>query len=261
MTAIAAGDSHSLALRSDGTVFAWGSNLNGQLGNAGAAIQPTPSQVAGLSNISAIAAGQSHSMALVADGTVRAWGYNAYGQLGNSSIASSGTPVTVGTLANIKAISAGGNFGLALSGNGTVYSWGDNRLGQLGNSGTPTSYTSPVPVSDSTNVTAVAAGFQHGLALTAGGAVYSWGDNSYGQLGNGSNVGSTTPVQVLGLANVTKIAAGYYHNLAYEGNGLALGMGLEYLRRTRQWFDSRFECARAALGSSRLHVRHDRRRQ
>jgi alpha-tubulin suppressor-like RCC1 family protein len=112
--AVAAGGEHSLALKSDGTVWAWGRNLEGQLGDGGTTSRPVPSQVSGLSGITAIAAGEYHSMALKSDGTVWCWGSNSRGQLGDGSYANNSVARPVNGLAGITAIGAGAAHSVAL---------------------------------------------------------------------------------------------------------------------------------------------------
>ena len=123
--AIAAADWHSLALRSDGTVWAWGSNASGQLGYTGCFFPcPTPTQVPGLSNVVAISAGGTHSLALRSDGTVWAWGKNSYGELGYTGCTSPcPTPTQVSGLPGVVAIAVGRNHSLGLASDGTVWTW------------------------------------------------------------------------------------------------------------------------------------------
>ena len=124
MVAIAGGDSHSLALKSDGTVWAWGYNGCGQLGDGSTTNRLTPVQVSGLTGVVAIAGGGSHSLALKSDGTVWAWGCNDYGQLGDGTTTNRLTPVQVSGLTGVVAIAGGGAHSLALKSDGTVWAWG-----------------------------------------------------------------------------------------------------------------------------------------
>ena len=222
---VAAGGTHSCAI-TDGTVSCWGENYFGQLGNSTnngtAAANPTPTPVAGLSNVTAIAAGAVHTCAL-AEGTVSCWGLNDSGQLGN--ITNNGTsnpnptPTPVAGLTNVTAIAAGAVHTCALA-EGTVYCWGFNRYGQLGNNtnnGTDTANPTPAIVAGLSPVTAITAGFMHTCAVAAGTAS-CWGLNNFGQLGNITNNGTSnpnpTPTPVAGLTNVTAIAAGAVHTCA-----------------------------------------------
>ncbi|MCL6560248.1 MAG: hypothetical protein K6U74_15935, partial [Firmicutes bacterium] len=132
VVAIAGGGGHSLALKNDGTVWAWGWNQDGQLGDGTTTSTTTPVQVAGLSNVVVIAAGERHSLALRGDGTVWAWGYNGYGQLGDGTTDNRLTPAQVPGLSGIISIAAGIYHSLALKSDGTVWAWGYNEMGQLG---------------------------------------------------------------------------------------------------------------------------------
>lgn len=210
VVAIAAGLGHSLALCSDGTLAAWGSNSAGQLGNAATTNSSVPVAVdrSGLladKTVVAIAAGTYHSLALCADGTLAAWGRNDSGELGTNTTIRSSVPVAVtrnGVLSGktIAAVAAGAYHNLVLCTDGTVAAWGSNGFGQLGNN---TAQPSMVPVAIDRSgvlagrtVTAVAAGNSHSLALCADGTLTSWGDNTSGRLGNNSKTRSAVPVLV-----------------------------------------------------------------
>jgi hypothetical protein len=224
---IAAGHTHSLALKSDGTVWAWGSNNSGQLGDGTFADGTAPVQVSGLADAVSVAAGDSFSMALKSDGTVWAWGDNTYGQLGNG-LFGAGTeqsfPVQVLIPDNVTvtAIAAGGFHGLAMDSSGALWGWGFNQSGQLGN-GT-IAFTQPLPsnVVGLADVTAIAAGNAHSMALKSDGTVWAWGNNAHGQLGNGefgTLALKAVPVPVQDLSNVNAIAGGFSHSLALKSDG------------------------------------------
>ena len=254
VTAIAAGDAHMLALRDDGTVWAWGNNYYGQLGDSTSTDRPTPVQVHGandngyLTNVIAIAAGSNHSLALKSDGTVWTWGYNNYGQLGDNSSglgANKLTPVQVhgfnnsGYLYGVTAIDAGENHSLALKSDGTVWAWGYNTYGQLGNgySGAGTNKSTPVQVVGTggigttlTGITAIDAGQNFSVALRNDGYVFTWGENGYGQLGNNSLLNNNVPVVVMltamiPLYEIKAISAGGYFALAIRNDGTVWGWG------------------------------------
>jgi alpha-tubulin suppressor-like RCC1 family protein len=210
ITAITRGNWHSLALTSDGTVWAWGRNSWGQLGNGTWNNSNVPVQVSGLTGITAIAAGAAYSLALKSDGTVWTWGDNGDGQLGNRTWDNSNLPVQVSGLTGITTIAAGDSHSLALKNDGTVWAWGYNRHGQLGN-GTNKDSNVPVQVSGLTGITAIsAAGDSHSIALKNDGTIWAWGDNGDGELGNGTNKDSNVPVQVSGLIGVTTIAGAIF---------------------------------------------------
>ena len=233
VVAVAGGAFHGLALTSDGKVWAWGWNLYGQLGNGSTTGSNVPVAVSNLTGVVAIAGGSFNSLALTSDGKVWAWGGNGSGQLGNGSTAGSNVPVPVSNLSGVVAIAAGNNpYCLALRGDGKVWAWGYNADGGLGN-GSTTDSSVPVPVSDvigfSGQVVAIAAGSNHSLALTSDGKVWAWGDNSAGELGNGSTTGSSVPVpvsDVVGFSGqVVAIAAGELHSLALTSNGKVWAWG------------------------------------
>jgi alpha-tubulin suppressor-like RCC1 family protein len=226
VVAISAGSSHSLAVKSDGTVWAWGSNYYGELGDGTINDSSTPVQVYGLSGITAVAAGYDHSLALKSDGTVWAWGYGSYGQLGNDAyVYQQTTPVQASGLSGVTLIAAGDNHSLARESDGSLWTWGDNEYGQLGNAATGYDSFTPLQVTSLSGVQAIAAGGNHTLAVTSGGAVWAWGYNGYGQLGDGTNTDSSTPVQVSGLSGVVAAAGGYWHSLAVKGDGATFAWG------------------------------------
>ncbi len=230
VTAIAAGGRHSLALLSNGTVMAWGANGHGQLGNGTRGHHSdVPVTVSELSEVTAVAAGGSHSLALLSNGTVMAWGANEFGQLGDGSEANSDVPVAVSLGlppgVTVTAVSAGFAYSLALLSNGTVMAWGENEWGQLGNGTRRNDSDVPVAVSGLSEVTAIAAGLGHSLALLSNGTVMAWGSNEYGELGNGTGTESDVPVAVSGLSEVTAVAAGGTHSLALLKNGTVTAWG------------------------------------
>jgi len=224
--AIAAGYAFSLALDKDGHVWAWGDNSKGQLGNSSTSKQTTPIEVKTgeqndnstyLSNIVAIAAGYQFSLAVDEEGNIWSWGYNNYGQLGNADTNTEKTPVQVEDISNAIAVAAGQYHSLALTDEGKVYAWGYNKYGQLGNGDTDTEKT-PVAVEDSDmdqEIESISAGYNHSLALDADGTVWSWGDNNYGQLGDGSDDNQEEPVEIEDIdGDVCFISAGANHSLA-----------------------------------------------
>ena len=223
MAAVSTGSGHTVALKNDGTVWAWGNNSSGQLGDGSTTSKNTPVQVSGLSRMTAVAAGSSHTAALKNDGTVWAWGNNSNGQLGDGSTTSKNTPVQVSGLSGTTAVAAGSGHTVALKNDGTVWAWGNNSNGQLGD-GSTTSSNIPVQVRglsgiSSGNVIALAVGYDHTVVLKNDGTAWAWGNNSTGQLGNGNITPSNIPVQVSGLSGVTAVAAGYSHSVALKSDG------------------------------------------
>jgi hypothetical protein len=223
--AASGGFAHSLALKSDGTVWAWGANGDGQLGNGSTTNSSTPVQVSGLPGaVSAIAAGYNHGLAIVS-GNVWAWGNNGDGQLGNGTTTNSSSAVQTTGLTNIIAVSGGWDHSLALKSDGTVWAWGNNAAGQLGNGTNTASSVPALVIGLPMPAVAIAAGGFHSLALLSNGTVWAWGSNSNGQLGNGTTISSVVPVQVSGLTGMSLIAAGEYHSLALKSDGTVWAWG------------------------------------
>ena len=233
VVAIAAG-SNSLALLKSGRVMAWGSNNAGQLGDGstegpetcylGTGFLPdpcskTPVEVKGLSEVVAITTGGQDSLALLKSGKVMAWGENEVGELGDGTrTPDSAEPVEVKGLTGVVAITSGGSHSLALLKSGKVMAWGFNDEGQVGDGTTELGVTEPVEVKGLTGVVAIAAGAQDSLALLKSGKVMAWGQNNYGQLGDGTTSRRLEPVAVKGLGDVEAIAGGLYHNLAIRAS-------------------------------------------
>jgi alpha-tubulin suppressor-like RCC1 family protein len=209
--AVRAGGLHSLALRKDGTVWAWGDNRSGQLGGWQTLRINVPVPVSGMSNIKAIAAGEEHSVALTRDGVVWGWGRNG---------ADVAQPITrMQSLPEVTAVAAGGYQTVALTAAGSVYTWGANHYGNLGNGSTQASAT-PVVVFGLSDVKAIAAGRTHTLALKSNGSVWAWGSNTYGEAGLPNALTSvSTPFMVSGLSGVKAIAAGEFNSAAIKTNG------------------------------------------
>ena len=219
--AISGGVDFSLALKNDGTVWAWGNNA-GQLGNGTTISSNIPVQ-SFITDVIAISGGGFSALALKNDGTVWAWGKNTVGQLGNGTLTDSNVPIQVSSLTGIVAICCSAHS-LALKNDGTLWAWGWNNEGQIGDGTTSTTgcFCKSTPVqSILTGITTIATGGSHSLALKNDGTLWAWGDNGYGQFGNGTNTNSNVPVSVNSIAGITGIAAGYYNSLARKNDGTA----------------------------------------
>ena len=212
VTAIAAGDSHALAVTSDGTVWGWGANGSGQLGDGSITNRPTPIQVPGLSDIFAVAAGASHSVALRRDGTVWTWGVNTSGQLGDGTTTQRKTPIQVPGLTGVVGIASGRLHNLALLADGTVRAWGQNSFGQIG-IGSTTVTRSPAVVTGLSGIKTVSTGNYFSLAVATDGSVYSWGNNAGGQLGDGTTTVRKNAALVAGVSGIGAISGGGSHTL------------------------------------------------
>jgi alpha-tubulin suppressor-like RCC1 family protein len=229
---VAAGNDHSLAIGSDGTVYAWGYNAFGQLGNGTTTDSHVPIAVSLPAGVSAnaIAAGAFFSMALGSDGNVYTWGDGANGALGNGGTANEETPVEVPLPAGVTAtaIAAERYSALVIGSNGVLYAWGRNSHGELGNGGTSEA-DSPVTVStpDGVTASAIAGGGRHALMIGSDGNLYAWGYNAYGQVGNETTTVQPTPVQVALPSGVEPVAIAGGMNSSYtigsDGNLYAWG--------------------------------------
>lgn len=219
-------EAHSVALKSNGTVWAWGSNIYGGLGNGTTTSSNAPVQATGLTNVVAVSAGGWHTAALKSDSTVWTWGWNEDGQLGDNTLVLKSSPIQVSGLTQVVAIACGTYHVLALKADGTVWAWGDNVSGQIGNNSTADQKT-PVQVSGLTDVTKIAAGRFFSLAVKSDGTVWTWGENLYGQLGDGTTTDRHTPVQVSGLTSVTSAitATGAFHVMAVKNNNTVWAWG------------------------------------
>ncbi|MCM0080728.1 hypothetical protein L4X63_03900 [Geomonas sp. Red32] len=227
VVAVAAGGGHSVALKKDGTVWGWGYNGAGQLGQGCGGNSSVPVQVLGLSHIKAIAAGQSHVVALKDDGTVWSLGNNRIGQLGDGSKEKSRVPVMASGLHDVVAIAAGGFHTMALKADGTVWSWGYSAQGALGTGRVADSGTGvPTLVSGLSGIKSIAAGLHHSVALAKDGRAYAWGSNEASQLGeNGTVTASARPVAVAGIDNVVDITAKANHTIALREDGSVWAWG------------------------------------
>lgn len=203
-SAIAAGGSHNLALKTDGSLWAWGTGTNVQSGEPVA-----PTKIG--SGYSAIAAGSGHSVALKSDGSLWAWGDNTYGQLGDGTTTGVASPKFIGD--GYVAIAAS-DYTLAIKSDGTLWAWGNNTYGQLGD-GAITYSVLPGPVAG--NYLAVSVGYGHILALQIDGSLWAWGLNSNGQLGNATGLDSGKPIKI--GSGYSAVSAGYTYSLALKPDG------------------------------------------
>jgi alpha-tubulin suppressor-like RCC1 family protein len=233
---------HNVALKSDGTVWCWGWNAFGQLGNGNTNDAWTPVQtglgaVPPLTSVTKLGGRPYFTLAVKSDGTIWAWGMNQYGQMGNNTVNSplSVPQVTVpvmvsnsapgGAINNPLQVTCGYQFGAALATNGTVWTWGSGSHGELGQGAVTTSYM-PAQVPGLTNITAISAGWFHILALKSDGTVWDWGNNSNGELGDGTPSNRSSPVQVLNVSNIVSVSGGDSHSSALAADGTVWKWGL-----------------------------------
>lgn len=219
ITAISARHQHQLALRKDGTVWGWGNNATGQVGDGTAEDRNRPIQVVGLAEITSIAAGGHFSIALKKDGTVWSWGGITW--KGDSPpFGKPLPPVQVPVLADISGVAAGYQGFLALKKDETVWGWGTwTFFGEA-------KQENPAAIDGLKDVAAIASGFFHALVLKKDGTLWSLGWNSMGQLGDGTTTdkhiplegGKERPIQIPGVDGIRAIAAGSVHSLVIQGH-------------------------------------------
>jgi calcium-activated chloride channel regulator 4 len=222
--AIEGGYLHTIALKSNGTLWAWGSNDSGQLGDGTNSNKNSPVQIGSDTTWSAIAAGYLHTIALKSNGTLWTWGYNSSGQLGDGTNSNKNSPVQIGSDTTWRAIAAGEWHTIALKSDGTLWAWGSNYFGQLGD-GTNSNRNSPVQIGSDTRWVAIAAGDWHTIALKSNGTLWAWGRNSDGQLGDGTNSNRNSPVRIGTDTRWRAIAAGDLHTIALKSNGTLWAWG------------------------------------
>lgn len=209
--AIATGRVHSCAIKSDTTVWCWGDNSDGQLGDGTTNPSLVPVPVSGLTGIASVSAGECHTCAAGQNGSAWCWGT---GPLGDATITQSALPVAVSGLTGVTAIAAAADHTCAVRQDGTAWCWGWNGEGQLGDGTTDPSPT-PVQVSGLTDAALIAVagvgGLEHSCAVKTDSTAWCWGSNLAGQLGDGTYNSSLTPVLVTGLTAATAIASGGMH--------------------------------------------------
>ena len=225
---------HTTAIKTDGTLWTWGRNANGQLGDNTTTNRSTPvTTFVGGTNWKQVSGGGYHTSAIKTDGTLWTWGQNSYGQLGDSTTTQRNTPVQVfGSAINWKQVSSGGGHTAAIKTDGTLWTWGLSTSGQLGD---PIflNRNTPIPTSTGgTNWKQVSCGDSHTAAIKTDGTLWTWGRNLYGQLGvndSGTSFYRTTPVTTFaGGTNWKQVSGGAYHTAAIKTDGTLWTWGRNY---------------------------------
>ncbi len=222
-----AGYAHSVSAHNDGTVWAWGMNTTGQLGDSTLTNRNGPVRSGTVASVVEVGAGVFHTIALKSDGTVWAWGDNSQGQLGNGTTTARTFPGQVPGLTGVVAIASGFSHTLALKSDGTVWAWGDNWGGQVGD-GTTVDRLSPFQLPGVSGVASLAAGAYHSLALKSDGTVLVWGRNAEGELGDGTHTDRLTPGPVPGLGGVKRASCGAYFTIVIMADGTMKAWGHNY---------------------------------
>jgi len=235
---VSAGRAHTLAILKDRSLWAWGLNGTGQLGDdtTVSRLRPVPVVVGGISAWTRVSAGSDHTLAICEDGSLWAWGWNANGRLGDGTISQRRIPVRIMGEASDLAygwacVSAGWNHTMAIREDGSLWAWGNNEAGQLGDGtqGAADNRTSPVLICTEHNWDSVSAGRFHTMAIRYNDTLWAWGSNSSGQLGDSTTTSRNSPVQISGT--YTSVSAGSNstpnaHTVAIRDDGSLWAWGL-----------------------------------
>ncbi len=206
-TIVTTGHEHTCALITGGTVYCWGQNSSGQLGDGTYIDRTNAASVSSFADFQTISGGADHSCGLRAGNLIYCWGDGSFGQLGNGTTTSTSTPTLVGGPGGYATVSTGDDHTCALTTTGVAYCWGTNPDGRVGNN-TTLQQDSPVPVSGGLTFSKISAGGMLSCGVTTAGAAYCWGDNSSGGLGNSSTINSSVPVRVSGTQVWSAVSAG-----------------------------------------------------
>jgi len=215
---VSVGMFHTVAIREDGSLWAWGSNSSGQLGDGTTSTSYSPVRIGTSADWLAVSAGSSHTVGIREDGSLWAWGLNSSGQLGDGTTTNRASPVRIGMNADWIAVSTNSFHTVGIRADGSLWAWGDNEGGQLGD-GTTSTRTSPVRIGTATDWRTVSAGGIHTMGIRNDGSLWAWGWNGYGQLGDGTTTFRTSPVQVGTATDWAYVSAGGGHTVAVRENG------------------------------------------
>ena len=221
---LASGSSHNAVIKNDGTLWVWGNNSDGQLGDGTNINRNRPIQIGMNSDWKTVYTGSRRTFGIKNNGTLWGWGNNFDGQLGDGTTVTKTTPTQIGIENDWEKLSIRSSHSLAIKKNGTLWAWGYNGAGQLGD-GTTSSKLIPTQIGLSSNWKSISVGSDFSIALKTDGTLWGWGYNSFGQLGDGTNINKLTPIQIGTSSNWESIATGDYYTLALKTDGTLWGWG------------------------------------
>jgi alpha-tubulin suppressor-like RCC1 family protein len=211
---VAAGGAHTCAIKTNGSLWCWGNNFFGQLGDRTYTDRNTPIQIMP-SGATSVSLGGSHTCAVKTNGSLWCWGANGDGELGDGTNTAKNTPVQIMS-SGVSSVELGQDYTCVVKTNGSLWCWGYNGYGQLGD-GTNTSRNTPVQVMSS-GVVSVALGYDHTCVIKTNGSLWCWGNNTSGQLGDGTNIDKNAPVQIM-PSGVSSVSLGQYYTCAVKVDG------------------------------------------